>query len=154
MLWDRLLVSCRQQYVKFRFPAVSECGVTPGWHGRGGLEDASSRSKTTCVVQRDANERREATVILRSGNAPVAERSGCPTSKARSLAKQGRTRPRESPADRSWQNLRRAVLSRSKRGFPSSEGMTGNVMPFNPVPCSQGLNARETCICFWTSQAQ
>ena len=29
--------------------------------------------------------------------------------------------------------------------------MTGNVRPFNLVPYSQGLNARESCICFWTS---
>ncbi len=29
--------------------------------------------------------------------------------------------------------------------------MMGNILPFNPVPQSQGLNARETCICFWTS---
>ena len=27
----------------------------------------------------------------------------------------------------------------------------GNILPFNPTPYSQGLNARETCICFWTS---
>ena len=32
----------------------------------GGLEDTSSRSKTTCIIQRDANEWREANVILRS----------------------------------------------------------------------------------------
>ena len=98
MLWDRLLVSCRQQYIKFRFPAVSECGVTPGWHGRGGLEDASSRSKTTCVVQRDANEWREAAGILRSGNAP--KRSGGEIRRSRTrraLLKTGRYRP---PVDR------------------------------------------------------
>ena len=38
--------------------------------GRGGLEETSSSSMTTCVVQRDVNEWREATHILRSGNAP------------------------------------------------------------------------------------
>ena len=27
-------------------------------------------------------------------------------------------------------------------------------LPFNPVPCSQGLNARESCICLWTSHLQ
>ena len=46
------------------------------------------------------------------------------------------------------------TLSKSKRGFPSSEGMMGNVMPFNPAQHSQRLNARESCICFWTSQAK
>ena len=44
---------------------------------------------------------------LWSGNAPVAERSGCPTSKARSLAKQGRKRPRENPNHRSFKHRAR-----------------------------------------------
>ena len=78
-----------------------EVCLRPGCRRGGGLEETSSSSRTERIVQRDANGWREANVILRSGNAPVAERSGCPTSKARSLAKQGRKRPRESPADRS-----------------------------------------------------
>ena len=56
------------QYIKIRFSSVQEIRINPGWHARGGLEETSSSSKTTCVVQRDANERREATVILRSGS--------------------------------------------------------------------------------------
>ena len=42
---------------------------------RGGLEDTSSSSKTTCIVQRGMNERREANAILRSGSESHADRS-------------------------------------------------------------------------------
>ena len=79
-----------------------EVCLRPDCRRRGGLEETSSSSRTERIVQRDANGWREANVILRSGNAPVAERSGCPTSKARSLAKQGRKRSRENPNHRSF----------------------------------------------------
>ena len=97
------------------------CG--PGWHGRGGLEDASSSSKTTCVIQRDANEWREAIVILRSGS--------------------------ESHADRSWRNLDRAVLSESKRTSPPRGGRREYCPPVYISQSLQGVNTRESCVYSW-----
>ena len=62
-----------------------------------------------------------------------------------------------SPRRRTLRRTRRTVSFLRGRASDScsgaTEGKTGNVRPFNPVPCSQGLNARESCICFWTSQA-
>ena len=72
---------------------MPECSAALGSHGRGGLEDASSRSKTTCVVQRDANEWREATGILRSGNTPAPKASGWP--RAKPEPRSGRKSPRD-----------------------------------------------------------
>ena len=43
--------------------------------GRGGLEDTSSNLKTIWIIQRDANERRYADEVLRSGCESPADRS-------------------------------------------------------------------------------
>ena len=117
-----------------------EVCLRPDCRRRGGLEETSSSSRTERIVQRDANGWREANVILRSGNAPVAERSGCPTSKARSLAKQGRKRPRESPADRSLCIFPSAPFPKVNLGPLPGEGRGRNHPSLNNRQSLQGVN--------------
>ena len=126
-----------------------EVCLRPGCRRGGGLEETSSSSRTERIVQRDANGWREANVILRSVNAPVAARSGCPTSKARSLAKQGRKRPRESPADRSLCIFPSAPFPKVNLGPLPGAGRGKNPPSLNNSQSVRGVNYHLNQVYFW-----